>query len=31
MFNHKVYGSPVGLVTYAVAMLASMGGFLFGW
>ena len=27
----EVYGAPVGIVTYLVAILASMGGFLFGW
>lgn len=29
--RHTVYGSPVGIVTYLVAILASMGGFIFGW
>lgn len=29
--SRNVYGAPVGFVTYAVATLASMGGFLFGW
>jgi len=28
---HTVYGAPVGAMTYLVALLASMGGFLFGW
>lgn len=29
--RHNVYGSPVGIATYGVAVLASMGGFMFGW
>ncbi|WFD29107.1 hypothetical protein MSPP1_000112 [Malassezia sp. CBS 17886] len=29
--HHRVYGAPVGAITYFVALLASMGGFLFGW
>lgn len=29
--RHMVYGAPVGLRTYGVALLASIGGFLFGW
>lgn len=29
--RHHVYGAPIGIVTYAVALLASIGGFLFGW
>ncbi|WFD25772.1 hypothetical protein MNAN1_000738 [Malassezia nana] len=28
---HRVYGAPIGTMTYVVAILASMGGFLFGW
>lgn len=28
---HNVYGAPIGAMTYVVALLASMGGFLFGW
>lgn len=27
----KVYGSPVGPFAFFVGLLASMGGFLFGW
>lgn len=29
--RHMVYGAPVGFRTYGVALLASIGGFLFGW